>query len=176
MAKTAAVDPKPPRLALDPSGRPTDASLADLIEWFLNYDERTARIRHPHVEEVFRWKQADDEQLGAAVFPFENAEARFAIGIIQALKENDSEPLLKMWITDVLNALNDARHVKSELTDAYGLDRSPLETALSKAEKLTTMTERRDYLTSCWHDGLYTAEARILGWIYQELYGRPFTP
>jgi len=32
------------------------------------------------------------------------------------------------------------------------------------------------YLTSSWIENLCTAEARFLGWIYQEMYGKPFTP
>ena len=48
--------------------------------------------------------------------------------------------------------------------------------SLQKAEKLTTNTEKRLYLTSCWLETLCTAEARFLGWVYQELYGKPFTP
>jgi hypothetical protein len=165
----------PPALAKTSAGKIDRSSLADVIEWFLNYDERTARMRHPQVEELFKWKQADDSANGIVTYPFENAEARFAVGIVQALEQNDSEPLLKLWISDVLGALNDARQLKSELTEAYGLDRVPIETAIAKSEKLTTNVERRAYLTGCWHDALFTAEARVLGWIYQELYGRPFS-
>ena len=167
----------PPKLILDArSGHPDVASVADLVDWFLNYDERTARIRHPHVNELFLRKQSDDKANGVPIYPFENAEARFAIGVIQALAENNSEPLLKLWITDVLNALHESRETKTQLTDTYrlgdDLDASPV----SKSEKLTTNTEKRLYLTSCWIEALCTAEARFLGWVYQEIYGRPFSP
>jgi hypothetical protein len=167
---------QPPTLLFDSHGKPQAGSLADVIEWFLNFDERTARIRHPQVEEIFQWKQRDDVENGVTVYPFENAEARFAIGIAQALEENNSEPLLKLWISDVLNALQQARETMSELTDTYKLDAKPLDSAIEKADKLTTLSERRMYLASCWFDALFTAEARVLGWIYQELYGRPFQP
>ena len=60
--------------------------------------------------------------------------------------------------------------------EANKLDDSPDMLALEKAEKLTTNAERRLYLTSCWLEQLCTAEARVLGWVYQEIYGRPFTP
>ena len=60
--------------------------------------------------------------------------------------------------------------------DACPLDTEPEAFALEKAKKLTTNTEKRLYLTSCWRDALCTAEARFLGWVYQEIYGRPFTP
>ena len=46
---------------------------------------------------------------------------------------------------------------------------------MQKSEKLTTNAEKRLYLASCWLEALCTAEARVLGWIYQEIYGRPFT-
>src|SRR5690606_14947580 len=91
----------PPKLARAADGKVEPASLADLLEWFLNYDERTARMRHPMVEELFQWKQKDDEERGVATYPFENAEARFAIGVAQAVEQNPSEPLLDLWLNDV---------------------------------------------------------------------------
>lgn len=176
MSETAQTEVLPPALRRQADGKPEPASLADLIEWFLNFDERTARIRHPMNEELFQWKQQDDAANGAAVYPFENAEARFAIGVFQAIQENASEPMLGLWMNDVLAALHDARETKREITEANDLDADPEMFALAKAEKLTTNIERRMYLTSCWIEALYTAEARVLGWIYQELYGRPFKP
>ena len=176
MAEHTQPDNGPPKLRPGVGGGIDDNSLADLIEWFLTYDERTARMRHPYTEELFQWKQHDDVESGVGVYPFENAEARFAIGIFQALQENNSEPLLSLWISDVLSALHDARETRSEITDANKLDDSPDKLAIEKAEKLTTKAERRLYLTSCWLEQLCTAEARVLGWVYQEIYGKPFTP
>jgi hypothetical protein len=167
----------PPKLRPAPGGGNIDnRSLADLVEWFLNFDERTARMRHPNTEELFHWKQTDDSNNGVGIYPFENAEARFAIGVFQALQENNSEPLLNLWLTDLLNALQDAKQTKTEITEAYKLDADPELFALEKAEKLTNKAEKRVYLTSCWLETLCTAEARVLGWVYQEIYGRPFTP
>ena len=174
MAETAPQQNEPPKLRPAADGTIDSSSLADVIEWFLNYDERTARMRHPMVNELFEWKQQDDAENGVSVYPFENAEARFAIGIFQALNENNSEPLLKMWITDVLNALETSRETKTEMSETYKLEAEPERSFLDKAAKLTTNAERRLYLSSCWFDGLYTAEARVLGWIYQEMYGKPF--
>ena len=173
---TEAVQPsnEPPKLRPAADGTVDMNSLADVVEWFLNFDEQTARMRHPHVNELFHWKQQDDESSGIGVYPFENAEARFAIGVLQAVQENNSEPLLKMWISDVLNALQQARETKTELTDAYKLAADPMASGLARAEKLTSNVEKRLYLTSCWLDALLTAEARVLGWIYQEIYGMPF--
>jgi hypothetical protein len=166
----------PPKLRRDASGGIENNSLADLIEWFLNFDERTARIRHPYTEELFQWKQHDDVENGIGIYPFENAEARFAIGVFQALQENNSEPLLGLWLSDVLSALHDARETKAEISEANKLDEDAASLAVEKAEKLTTKAERRLYLTSCWLEQLCTAEARVLGWVYQEIYGRPYTP
>jgi hypothetical protein len=176
MADASPQQTQPPKLTADPDGRLDPNSVADVIEWFLNFDERVARMRHPQVNELFQWKQSDDQESGVATYPFENAEARFAIGVVQALEENDKEPLLGLWISDVLNAVQQARDTRHELTEAYKLDVKPLESAIEKANKLTTNAERQIYLTSCWFDALFTAEARVLGWIYQELYGRPFQP
>jgi hypothetical protein len=166
----------PPKLRPAPAGGIDNNSLADLVEWFLNFDERTARMRHANTEELFQWKQKDDSENGIGIYPFENAEARFAIGVFQALQENNSEPLLNLWLTDVLNALQDAKQTRTEIAEAYKLDAEPELFALEKSQKLTNKAERRVYLTSCWLEALCTAEARVLGWVYQEIYGRPFTP
>ena len=56
----------------------------------------------------------------------------------------------------------------------YKLDDDPDASSITRADKLTTNTEKRLYLTSCWLEALCTAEARFLGYVYQELYGRPF--
>lgn len=140
------------------------------------YDERVSRMRHANTEELFQWKQRDDAEQGVSIYPFENAEARFAIGVVQALVENKSEPILKLWITDVLAALSHSRETKLELTIAYDLDADLEAFSVTKSEKLTTNVEKRIYLTSCWLEALCTAEARVLGWVYQEIYGRPFAP
>ena len=174
MAKEGRVENKPPNLRRGEDGEVDISSLADLLEWFLIYDERTARMRHANTEGLFQWKQKDDETNGVAIYPFENAEARFAVGAFQALGENNSEPLLKLWISDLLGALEESHKTKVELTDSYGLDEDIDAFSLKKAEKLTTNAERRLYLTSCWLEALCTAEARFLGWVYQEKYGRPF--
>ncbi len=150
------------------------SSLADLLEWFLMYDERTARMRHANTEELFQWKQKDDAEQGIAIYPFENAEARFAVGAFQALAENNSEPMLKLWISDLLDAIRESHKTKTEIAESYGLDADLDSFALARSEKLTTKAEKRLYLTSCWLEALFTAEVRFLGWVYQEIYGRPF--
>jgi hypothetical protein len=174
MTPETAQETLPPRLRLAADGSVDTGTLADLVEWFLAYDERTARMRHAHTDELFRWKQQDDESQGVGTYPFENAEARFAIGIFQALEENDSEPLLKLWVSDVLTALQESRETRHEMSDAYNLDEDLEASVIQKANKLTSNAERRLYLTSCWLDVLFTAEARVLGWVYQEMYGKPF--
>jgi hypothetical protein len=126
--------------------------------------------------ELFRWKQQDDEEQGVANYPFENAEARFAVGVFQALAVNNTEPQLKDWISDVLNALHESRETKLEITERNKLDKQPQLSDLKKGEKLTTTAERRLYLSSCWLEALCTAEARFLGYVYQELYGVPYAP
>jgi hypothetical protein len=176
MTETAQQMTEPPKIRRSVDGKLDNNSVADALEWFLNYDERTARMRHPMIEELFQWKQQDDAANGVGVYPFENAEARFAIGSIQALAENNSEPLLKLWITDVLNALQEAKNANAEITEANNLDAKPELSPMAKSEKLITNAEKRLYLSSCWLEALCTAEARFLGWVYQELYGKPFQP
>jgi len=166
----------PPNLRRNDAGVIEPSSIADVLEWFLNYDERVARMRHPMLEELFQWKQSDDRANGVATYPFENAEARFAIGVFQAIEQNKSEPLLKLWITDVINALHEARESKQQITEANKLDANTELSPVKKSELLTTNMQRRFYLSSCWLEALCTAEARVLGWMYQEIYRQAFQP
>lgn len=164
---------QPPKLQKTESGDINTNSLADLLEWFLTYDQRVALVRNPQVEELFQWKQADDAENGAETYPFENAESRFAIGAFQALGENDSQPKLHDWIADVTQALGEAKQTSEEIANRYNLEKD--KSHIEQAEKISSKTERRLYLSSCWLEALCTAEARFLGWVYQELYGKQFT-
>lgn len=166
----------PPPLQLDAEGDVTSGALADVIEWFLNYDPRVAIMRHPHVESVFQWKQIESARAGEVVYEFRNGEDRLAIGIAQALVAHSSERELHGWISQLLNVLDEATKTNEGIAEAYKLDASEESSALNEAEKLPTTGERRVYLTCCWLEALCTAEIRVLGWIYQELYRKPFAP
>ena len=168
--------PQPPRLARDELGRIEPASLADLIEWFLARDPRVNLIRHPKVEEVFQWKQAESRRAGEEVYEFASAEERLAIGIMQAIVEYEGEPALHGWIGQLLNALDDATKTNEEVSQAYRLDTSGAASTVSEAAKIPTERGRTIFLTCCWLEALCTAEVRVLGWVYQQLYGRPFQP
>ncbi|MEO6392241.1 MAG: hypothetical protein ABIP75_10345 [Pyrinomonadaceae bacterium] len=165
----------PPALVRTVDGDVETASLADLVEWFLNYDERVAIMRHPNVEELFQWKQKESLDSGVPLAPFDHAEDRFAIGIFQAMAENRGALALHTWLSNLLQALNDATHTNEEIAEAFKLNADE-PSALRKSEQLPTDRERRVYLTCCWLEALCTAEARVLGWVYQELYGAPFNP
>ena len=165
---------QPPKLERTADGDINTNSLADSLEWFLNYDRRVAVVRNPHVEELFQWKQKDDAANGVEIYPFENAEARFAIGVFQAIAEYDSEAKLRAWITEVLQALGESKQMNEDIAASYKLNSS--ESHVAQAEQITPNSERRLYLTSGWLEALCTAEVRFLGWVYQELYGKPFEP
>lgn len=164
----------PPKLKKTASGDIDINSLADLLEWFLTFDRRVGLVRHPHVEELFQWKQKDDEASGAEPYPFENAEARFAIGAFSALGENDSEAKLQAWISGVLLSLGESKQISEDIAKSYKLD--PAKSHVEQAEQIPNNTEKRLYLTSSWLEALCTAEVRFLGWVYQEIYGKPFQP
>ena len=164
----------PPKLQKTADGDINTNSLADLLEWFLSFDAKVGIVRHPHVEEVFQWKQTDDASNGIEPYPFENAESRFAIGVFQALGENDSENNLNRWLSDVVQALSEAKQTSEDIAKSYNLEQE--NSSVEEANKIPSNTERRLYLTSCWLEALCTAEARFLGWVYQELYGKPFQP
>lgn len=166
----------PPSLQKDVSGHPDLDSVPDVIQWFLDYDQRVAIIRHPNVEEVFHWKQEQSRAAGEEVFAFNHAEDRLAIGIIQAIAENDSERELHSWISQLLNALDIASKANESAAEAYKLDLKSGGSIVKEAGKIPSVRGRNDFLINCWVETLCTAEARVLGWLYKEFYGRPFAP
>ncbi len=165
----------PPSFERDATGDITNDSLADAIQWFLQYDNRVSVIRHPQVEEVFQWKQQEDDLAGDDIFHFDTAEDRLAVGIFQAVMTNDTEQSLHDWIGQLLNALNEAAKTNEEICTAYKLNAAE-SSPVTEAEKIPTAATRDIYLTSCWLETLCTAEIRVLGWIYQEIYQHPFHP
>ncbi len=166
---------QPPPLVRDASGVVAPGALADVIEWFLDHDRRVNMIRHPKIEAVFQWKQAAGRAAGEAVYKFDNAEARLAVGIVQAVTAHANEGALHEWISQLLNALEEATRTNEEIAQAYQLD-AAADSTVAEAAKIPTARGREVYLTCCWLEALCTAELRVLGWVYQELYGRAFQP
>lgn len=165
---------QPPKLRVSADGDIDVNSLADLLEWFINNDSRVNLVRHPHVEELFQWRKSEDAANEVETYDFENAESRFAIGVFHALGENNTEEKLQNWITELLEALGEAKQTNEDITADYKLNSG--ESHVAQAENLPTENEKKLYLTSSWIEALCTAEVRFLGWIYQELYGKPFQP
>ncbi len=172
--KTEGGQPPPP-LVRGARGEVETHALADVIEWFLDHDPRVNMIRNPKLEEVFQWKQAAARAAGEEVFEFASAEDRFAVGVMQALMRNPSEGELHDWIGQLLNALDDATRTNEEIARAYRLEENGA-SRVAESEKIPTESGREVYLTCCWLEALCTAEVRVLGWLYQELYGKPFAP
>ena len=165
-----------PPLQRDASGRVDVDSVPDVIEWFLNYDQRVAIVRHPSVEEVFQWKQNYSQAQGEEVFRFKQAEDRVAIGIIQALADNSTEATLHAWIGQLLGALDTASKANESTAEAYKLELRGGGSIIKQAEKIPFKRGRDEFLLNCWIETLCTAEARVLGWLYKEFYGRPYAP
>ncbi|MFL6282509.1 MAG: hypothetical protein ACJ74Q_05020 [Pyrinomonadaceae bacterium] len=167
----------PPVLRLGAGGRVEPASLAEVIQWFLDYDERVAVVRFPAVEALFQWRQQEElKGRGGDAVAFRLAEDRLAVGVMQALVENDEEAALHAWIKQLLSALDDASKTNEAISEAYNLKPSEDSGVVDEAEKIPSRREREVYLNCCWLETLCTAEARVLGWAYQGLYGRPFHP
>jgi len=169
-------DLKDPPLHRDAYGQVDVDSVPDVIEWFLNYDQRVAIIRHPSVEEVFQWKQQHAQSQGEEVFQFNRAEDRLAIGIIQALADNSTERNLHAWIGQLLGALDTASKANEATAEAYKLDLDSGRSIVQEAEKIPFQRGRTEFLVNCWIETLCTAEARVLGWLYKEFYGRAYAP
>ncbi len=151
-------------------------SIPDVIQWFLDYDQRVAIIKHARVEELFQWKQERSRESGEDVFNFDHAEDRLAIGIIQSIAHNPDERALHDWISQLLNALNQASQSTERLADAYKLDMQAANSIVAEAQKIPSASTRNEFLIDCWLETLCTAEIRVLGWLYQEFYARPFHP
>ena len=165
-----------PPLQRDASGQVDVDSVPDVIEWFLNYDQRVGIVRHPSVEEVFQWKQQHTAAHGEEIFQFKRAEDRLAIGIIQALADNSDERSLHDWIGQLLGALDTASKANESTAEAYKLDLRSGGSIIEQAEKIPFQRGRTEFLLNCWIETLCTAEARVLGWLYKEFYGRPYKP
>ncbi|MBA3513180.1 MAG: hypothetical protein H0T77_02240 [Pyrinomonadaceae bacterium] len=168
--------PQQPPLLRDAKGRIDVDSVPDVIQWFLDYDSRVAMIKHPRVEEVFQWKQEQSRQLSEEIFLFNRAEDRLAIGIIQALSENATERKLHSWIGQLLNALDTASKANESVSQAYGLDLASATSIVNAAARIPSQRGRNDFLVNCWVETLCTAEARVLGWLYKEFYGKAYAP
>jgi hypothetical protein len=165
-----------PVLLRNDSGAIDYDSVPDVIQWFLDYDQRVAVIKNPKVEELFQWKQEQSRQAGEDVFNFNRAEDRLAIGIIQSIAHNPTEQELHAWIAQLLNALDQAAKATEDVTAAYQLDMIGAASIVAEASKIPAATMRADFLFNCWVEALCTAEIRILGWLYREFHGRPFHP
>jgi len=173
---TSEGDQSLPPLQRDASGQVDVDSIPDVIEWFLNHDQRVAIMRHPSVEEVFQWKQQHVKSQGEEIFQFNRAEDRLAIGIIQALADNSTERNLHEWIGQLLGALDTASKANESTAEAYKLDLRSGGSIVNEAAKIPFERGRADFLLNCWIETLCTAEARVLGWLYKEFYGRPYAP
>jgi hypothetical protein len=165
-----------PPLQRDAAGHVDVDSVPDVIEWFLNNDQRVAVIKHPSVEEVFQWKQQQSQSQGEEVFIFNRAEDRLAIGIIQALADNSTQPDLHAWISQLLAALDAASKANESTAEAYKLDLRSSGSIVKQSERIPFQRGRSEFLLNCWIETLCTAEARVLGWLYKEFYGRPYAP
>lgn len=168
--------PEGPSLLRNAQGRVDVDSVPDVIQWFLDYDQRVAVVKHPRVEEIFHWKQEQSRAEGEKVFSFNRAEDRLAIGIIQALAEYTNERALHGWISQLLQALDTASKATESTAAAYQLDLKNASSIVKEADKIPAQRSRKDFLINCWVETLCTAEARVLGWLYKEFYGKSFTP
>jgi hypothetical protein len=173
---TSEGDLKGPPLLRDAYGQVDVDSIPDVLEWFLNFDQRVAIIRHPSVEEVFHWKQQHVQSQGEEIFQFNRAEDRLAIGIIQALADNSTERSLHDWLGQLLGALDAASKANETTADAYKLELQSGRSIVKEAEKIPFQRGRAEFLLNCWIESLCSAEARVLGWLYKEFYGRPYAP
>lgn len=173
---TAASSSPEPAVLRDQFGGVDYDSLPDVIQWFLDFDQRVGVIKHAKVEELFQWKQEQSRLAGEEVFNFSRAEDRLAIGILQSIAHNPTERELHAWIAQLLNALDRASKATEDVSSAYNLDIGAASSVVGESQKIPVATTRADFLFNCWVETLCTAEIRVLGWLYREFYARPFQP
>ena len=166
---------QPPQLQKDQNGEIIIESLAQIVEWFLTFDERVAALRFPQVDQIYQWRQQDANANGDEMQPFPRAEDRFAVGIFAALAENSDETSLRQFMADTLESLQDAKQLAAEIAEANKFALKENVSPLDEANLLETNDEKRLYLSARWLEILCTAELRVLGWVYQDLYGKPFS-
>jgi len=75
-----------------------------------------------------------------------------------------------------LGALDAAGKANETTAENYKLDLRSGGSIVKEAEKIPFQQGRSDFLLNCWIETLCTAEARVLGWLYKEFYGQPFSP
>src|SRR5437870_10452385 len=155
---TATDAPAEPVLLCDQYGAPDYDSLPDVIQWFLDYDQRVGVIKHAKVEELFQWKQEQSRLAGEDVFNFNRAEDRLAIGILQSVAHNPTERELHAWIAQLLNALDRAAKATEDVSAAYNLDMTAASSTVGESKKIPVATTRTDFLFNCWLETLCTAE------------------
>ena len=165
-----------PILCRDENGGVDYDSIPDVIQWFLDHDQRVATIKHPKVEELFQWKQEQSSLAGEGIFHFNRAEDRLAIGIIQSVAHHLTVRDLHGWIAQLLNALQQASTTTENIATSYELKLDDANSIVKESEKIPATTQRTEFLIDCWLEALCTAEIRVLGWLYHEFYGRPFHP
>src|SRR5207249_11627080 len=135
-----------PVLGRDLYGNVDYDSLPEVIQWFLDYDDRVAIIKHPKVEELFQWKQEHSRHAGEDVFNFNRAEDRLAIGILQSVAHNPTERELHAWIAQLLNALERASKATEDVSAAYDLDMSAASSVVGESQKIPAAAARADFL------------------------------
>src|ERR1044071_1291004 len=120
-SKSEAAGAGAPLMRRDARSLAEPGTLAAIIQWFLDYDERVAVVRFPAVEALFQWRQAEELKGREDSFGFNRAEGRLAVGVMQALVEHDDERALHGWIKELLAALEDARQTNESIAEADGL-------------------------------------------------------
>src|ERR1043165_7353895 len=153
---TSATSANQPALLRDSTGRVDYDSIPDVIQWFLDYDERVAVIKHVKIEELFQWKQEQSRAAGEDVFNFNRAEDRLAIGIIQSVAHHPAERELHGWIAQLLNALQQAQQRTEDTYSAYQLDIKEAVSVVAESEKIPAARTRNAFLIDCWLESLCT--------------------
>ena len=105
-----------------------------------------------------------------------NAGVAAASGLASALADNASERDLHAWISQLLMALDTAAKANESTAEAYQLELRSGGSIVKQSEKIPFQRGRSEFLLNCWIETLCTAEARVLGWLYKEFYGRPYAP
>ena len=134
MSKATKQQDQPPKLRKTADGDIDINSLADLLEWFLNYDARVALVRHPHVEEFFNGSSRAMRQtvwrFTRLKMPKPDLPSVFFRRSVKTILKTE----LNHWISEVLQTFGEVKQTNEDIAAAYNLEQD--QSHIEQAEKI----------------------------------------
>ena len=164
-----------PPLLRDPSGHVDVDSVPDVIQWFLDYDSRVAIIKHPRLKRSFNGSRNKADRTTKKYSCLAGLRIVWQLGLSRLWARTPRNAAFTPGLGSCsMRSTRPQRLTKPFLRPMAWT--SQLTSIVTEATKIPTQRGRNDFLVNCWVETLCTAEARVLGWLYKEFYGRPYSP